>query len=98
MTLAGQWIRRTGIAVKTKAIEIKHDTAVGMQMTWNDWSPWYIVAAADEGLERKAEFASHYLWVDPQDNFPMGCEVTVYRHSGKPTHYAFQFEELSEIR
>jgi hypothetical protein len=73
-----QWIRATGTPVKAKVIEIKHDTRVGLQTTWDAWSPWYIVAEANEGLERKAIFASHYLWANPQACFPIGCEVTVY--------------------
>jgi hypothetical protein len=84
----------TGTPVKARVVEIRHDTTLGLQTTWNDWSPWFLVAEADEGLERKAIFSSHYLWANPQVFFPIGSEVTVYRHPGKPTHYAFQFEEL----
>jgi hypothetical protein len=91
-----QWIRATGTPVKAKVIEIKHDTRVGLQTTWDAWSPWYIVAEADEGLDRKAILASHYLWANPQTFFPIGSEVTVYRHPEKPANYAFQFEELPE--
>jgi hypothetical protein len=89
-----QWIRATGAPVKAKVIEIRHDTRLGLQTTWNDWSPWFIVAEAGEGLERKTIFVSHYLWSDPAVFFPIGSEVTVYRHPEKPAHYAFQFEEL----
>jgi len=88
-----QWIRATGIPIKAKVIEIRHDTTLGLQTTWDDWSPWFIVAEADEGFERKATFASHYLWVNPQVFFPIGSEVIVYCRPGKPTDYAFQFEE-----
>lgn len=91
-----QWIRMVGMPVKAKVIEIRHDTTAGLQTTWNHWSPWFIVAEADEGLGRKAIFASHYLWVNPQILFPIASEVTVFRHPGKPTDYAFQFEELPE--
>jgi hypothetical protein len=91
-----QWIRATGTPIKAKVIEIRHDTTLGLQTTWDDWSPWFIVAEADEGLERKALFASHYFWVDPQVLFPIGSEVTVYRRPGKPTEYAFQLEQLPE--
>ena len=91
-----QWIRATGAPVKAKVIEIRHDTRLGLQTTWNDWSPWFIVAEAGEGLERKAIFVSHYLWSDPAVFFPIGSEVTVYRRLGKPSDYAFQLEELPE--
>jgi hypothetical protein len=73
-----------------------HDTRVGLQTTWDAWSPWYVVAEADEELDRKAIFASHYLWANPQTFFPIGSKVTVYRHPEKPAKYAFQFEELPE--
>jgi hypothetical protein len=88
-----QRIRATGNPVKAKVIEIRHDTAVGLQTTWDDWSPWVIVAEAEEGLDRKVIFASHHLWANPQALFPIGSEVTVYLRPGKPTDYAFQFEE-----
>jgi hypothetical protein len=51
-----QWIRVTGTPVKAKAIEIRHVTSFGLQTTWNDWSPWVIVAEAEEGLDKKATF------------------------------------------
>jgi hypothetical protein len=91
-----QWIRVTGTPVKAKAIEIRHVTSFGLQTTWNDWSPWVIVAEAEEGLDKKATFVSHYSWVNPQVFFPVGSEVTVYRQPGKPTDYAFEFEQLPE--
>jgi hypothetical protein len=91
-----QWIRMTGTPVKAKVIQIRHDTTFGLQTTWNDWSPWVIVAEAEEGLDKKATFTSHYTWVNPQVFFPVGSEVTVYRQPGKPTDYAFEFEQFPE--
>jgi hypothetical protein len=91
-----QWIRMAGTPVKARVIEIRHDRTFGLQTTWDDWSPWVIAAEAEEGLGKKATFTSHYLWVNPQLFFPVGSEVTVYRHPGKPTDYAFEFEQLPE--
>jgi len=91
-----QHIRLMGIPVKAKVVEIRQDTAFGLQTIWDDWSPWVIRAEAIEEFGKKAIFASHYLWVNPEVFFPIGSEVTVYRHPGKSTAYAFQFEELSE--
>jgi hypothetical protein len=92
-----QWIRMTGTPVKAKVIEIRQDTSFGLQTTWDDWSPWVMVAEAEGGSDKKATFTSHYSWVNPQVLFPVGSEVTVYRHPGKPTDYAFAFEQLPEI-
>ena len=87
------WRRRhiiaKGIPVRAKVLAIRLERSVEV----DDRSPWVIVAEfKDENTGQTVPCTSHYLWVDPAPEYPVGSGVLVYHIPDQPHKYAFQLE------
>jgi hypothetical protein len=80
-----------GVPVRAKVIAIRQDESVEV----NHRSPWVIDAQfKDEITGQVISCTSHYLWTNPEFQYPVGSEVTVYCLPDQPTKYAFQLDKI----
>ena len=82
-----------GTPVQARVIEVRRSSA-----SVNHVHPWVLVAEfKDEITGKEYAAASQFVWVNPEQHYPVGSEVTVYYLPDQPQKNTFQLDRLPEM-